>query len=375
VPAPRAWGHDMRKVILTLLLLSAACGLTGCKNWLFDDKNQSTKSQKDDSIVPLIRVDETQGGNGLCVDASTREVIKTQIFKVAKQRVPQAATALDELAKASVVRVDMQAQAQNEIQSVEPTTQNLQNCTGRLTLLLPPAVAADFGGDINLSSDVVYKVRAASQNEAQGEAQTSLAPSPMLYHFKGSESISKALADAALHIPHNDTPQHDARDAPRSTPVPERSKRESQPKPNHPPEHKEKPKPAPAHASRARQEDTNATADSVGLTTRKTHGEQRAGGTTQAAKTTPAKKIDRAPSRCQHISGRVALFICEDAHLQSLDFSVARAYARAHSNAEPEDQAQLASTQRAFLQARDGCHDKACVAVLLQDRLERLARY
>ena len=90
----------------------------------------------------------------LCASSATYDFIKRELFRRAAQLRGSDQAIYDRLAAAAVVRMD------NPVMESEDATTGAVNCSGSLSLDLPPGVAA--GGRTTLMSDVDYTVQQAA---------------------------------------------------------------------------------------------------------------------------------------------------------------------------------------------------------------------
>lgn len=90
----------------------------------------------------------------LCASSGTYDFIKRELFRRAAQLRGSDQAAYDRLASAAVLRMD------NPVMESEDVTTGAVNCSGSLSLDLPPGVAA--GGRTTLMSDVDYTVQQAA---------------------------------------------------------------------------------------------------------------------------------------------------------------------------------------------------------------------
>ena len=91
----------------------------------------------------------------LCSSKQTYDLIKRDLFRRAAQMRGSDQAAFDQLSGYSVIRME------NPVMESQDTTTGAVNCSGSLSLDLPPGVAA-VGGRRTLTSDVDYTVQAAA---------------------------------------------------------------------------------------------------------------------------------------------------------------------------------------------------------------------
>ena len=96
----------------------------------------------------------------LCAGNSTYELIKRELFRRAAQVRGNDQAAYDRLAGYAVARME------NPVEENEDTATGVVNCSGSLSLDLPPGVAV-VGGRRSLMSDVDYSVKAGTGGSAE----------------------------------------------------------------------------------------------------------------------------------------------------------------------------------------------------------------
>lgn len=126
----------------------------------------------------------------ICASSATYGLIKRELFRRAAQLRGNNQAAYDELSTVAVLRME------NPVMESEDTLTGAVNCSGSLSLDLPPGVAA-VGGRTTLMSDVDYKVQPA----ADGSGNVVL--------LKNAEAIIAPLATLArtsqpLQVTQND---------------------------------------------------------------------------------------------------------------------------------------------------------------------------
>ena len=93
----------------------------------------------------------------LCTGQATYDLIKHELFRRAAQLRGTDQAAYDQISGAAVVRMD------NPVMESEDSTTHAVNCSGSLSIDLPPGVAV-VGGRRTLTSDVDYSVQQAADN-------------------------------------------------------------------------------------------------------------------------------------------------------------------------------------------------------------------
>ena len=146
----------------------------------------------------------------LCTGNSTYELIKRELFRRAARVRGSDQAAYDRLAGYAVVRME------NPVEENEDTSTGAVNCSGSLSLDLPPGVAV-VGGRRSLMSDVDYSVRAGTSGSAEltvlKNADSIVTPLATLMRVRETETGSAAnatgneeTAQANLAVPEDQGP-------------------------------------------------------------------------------------------------------------------------------------------------------------------------
>ena len=238
----------------------------------------------------------------LCADKRTYDLIKRELFRRAAQLRGSDQAAFDQLSGYAVVRME------NPVMESEDDSTGAVNCSGSLSLDLPPSVAV-VGGRHTLTSDVDYTIQPA----ADGSGNVVL--------LRNADAIVTPLATLAR------AEQPPAEAAPA---VPEQA-------PTEQPE-----------ANVAASESAN-----------KVVGPQ----TSYAGR--PSFDCSRA-----HSKGEIA--VCSDSGLAALDQNMATQYRQAIGSASPEQKALLQRTRDRFLGYRDRCPNRSCIADAYVGRMREI---
>ena len=152
---PQAQGGDRsgRKLNPTLIALLGGIVLLILLLWLFAggrgaDQDKLTGNQLSSEAAPAPASQEK-----LCASARTYDLIKRDLFRRAAQLRGSDQAAYDSIAAAAVIRME------NPV--MESESQGATNCSGLLSLDLPPGVAV-AGGRRTLTSNMDYSVRQAA---------------------------------------------------------------------------------------------------------------------------------------------------------------------------------------------------------------------
>ena len=240
-----------------------------------------------------------------CASKATYDLIKRELFRRAAQVRGSDQAAFDQLSAHAVVRME------NPVMESEDENTRAVNCSGSLSIDLPPGVAV-VGGRRSLSADVDYAVQPA----ADGSGAVVL--------LRNADAIVTPLATLARVAA---APRPPAADAPAPEPA--------EPALPQPPEAVIVPgptEPAPVRQGQAR----------------------------------PSFNCGAARTR-----GEVA--VCRDAGLASLDRQMAAQFNGAMSRAGPGERALLQRTRGRFLSYRDSCRSDACIADAYRGRMREIS--
>jgi hypothetical protein len=112
-------------------------------------------SNQDKLTNPQVATKAAANPEKLCASNATYDLIKRELFRRAAQLRGTDQAAYDRLSAAAVVRMG------NPVMESQDSSTGAVNCSGSLSLDLPPGVAA-VGGKTTLSSDVDYTVQPAA---------------------------------------------------------------------------------------------------------------------------------------------------------------------------------------------------------------------
>ena len=112
-------------------------------------------SNQDKLTNPQVASSAAASRDKLCATSATYDLIKRELFRRAAQLRGTDQAAYDRLSAAAVVRME------NPVMESQDSSTGAVNCSGSLSLDLPPGVAA-VGGRTTLSSDVDYTVQPAA---------------------------------------------------------------------------------------------------------------------------------------------------------------------------------------------------------------------
>jgi uncharacterized protein YecT (DUF1311 family) len=234
-----------------------------------------------------------QNPDKLCASKATYELIKRDLFRRASQLRGSDQGAYDRLAEFAVVRME------NPVMESNDSATGAVNCSGSLSLDLPPGVAV-VGGRRSLMSDVDYTVQPA----ADGSGNVVL--------LRNADAIVTPLATLAKI----------GEPAPSPVTAPEENAVEP-----------DQQQPDVAQSESANKE--------VG----------------------PRTSYPGRPSYdCDSARSKSEIAVCADGGLSALDVNMAAQYRRALSSASSEQRALLQSTRDRFLGYRDRCPNRQCIA-------------
>jgi hypothetical protein len=244
----------------------------------------------------------------LCASNQTYDLIKHELFRRAAQLRGSDQTAFDQLSAYAVVRME------NPVMESEDNSTGAVNCSGTLSLDLPPGVGI-VGGRRTLTSDVDYTVQPAADGSGNvvllRNADAVIAPLATLARVNQPAPATRAPAPAPE--------QADEAAPPQQQPAP-------------PPE--QQPQPAEPHPS---------------------------------VSSAAHPSFDCAKA---HTKGEKA--VCSDAGLAALDRNMAAQYMRAMSDASGEQKALLRRTRDRFLRYRDRCPNRSCIGDAYVGRMREI---
>ena len=240
-----------------------------------------------------------------CASQSTYDSIKRELFRRAAQVRGSDQAAFAQLAGAAVLRME------NPVLENPDSGDSVLNCSGTLSLDLPPGVAV-VGGRTSLTSDVDYRIQRAADDSGNvvvlGNADAIVTPLATLTRTGSSEAVP-------------------------SEPVPI-------------------PGPAPG-----------ATADVTQPNPPPPNAEQPA----------PPRPVGARPSfDCDNARTKSEIAVCSSAGLAALDRTMSAQYGRAIANASPEQRAALQQTRDRFLRYRDRCPNNACIGDAYTGRMREI---
>lgn len=239
----------------------------------------------------------------LCAAKGTYDLIKRELFRRASELRGSDQAAFDKLAGFAVVRME------NPVMESQDSKTGAVNCSGSLSLDLPPGVAV-VGGRRNLSADVDYVVQQAADGTGPVVMLRNADPiiTPLATLARAGEAPAEAPLDAV-----------EANDAAPDT---------------------DELAPLPAEP---------------------------------AAPAAPAKPAGARPSfNCANAHSKGEIAVCGDAGLAALDRNMAAQFSRSLEAATPDQAALLRRTGERFSAYRDRCPNNACIGEAYTGRMREI---
>lgn len=254
---------------------------------------------------PQVSTEAGASNEKACASKATYDLIKRELFRRAAQLRGSDQAAYDRLSAYAVVRME------NPVMESSDSSTGAVNCSGSLSLDLPPGVAA-VGGRRTLTSDVDYSVQPA----ADGSGSVVL--------LRNGDAIIAPLATLA---------------------------RVSQP------------------ASAETPEVTNDTAPA----TDQPNGEVPPSLEPDSPSLDTTRPVGARPSfNCADARTRGETEVCSDAGLASLDRNMAAQFNRSMAIASPEQRDLLRQTRDRFLRFRDRCSSRQCIGDAYVGRMREI---
>jgi hypothetical protein len=256
----------------------------------------------------------TGGDHGkLCASKATYDLIKGELFHRAAQLRGSDQAAYDKLSAYAVLRME------NPVMESEDSSTGAVQCSGSLSLDLPPGVVA-LGGRRSLMADVDYTVQPAADGSGTAvllrNADAIVAPLATLARV--NQPAPAAIAGAATN---EAAPVKQQLTAP--APVPQVAT------------------PAPPAA-------------------------------TPAPPAPPPAPAARPSFNCANAKRKVETEICSDSGLATLDRNMAGQYSHALDGASPEQRDLLRRTHDRFVRYRDRCPNRQCIGDAYVGRMREI---
>ena len=237
-----------------------------------------------------------------CASKATYDLIKRELFRRAAQVRGSDQSAFDQLSAHAVVRME------NPVMESEDESTGAVNCSGSLSIDLPPGVAV-VGGRRSLTADVDYSVQPAADGSGAvillRNADAIVTPLATLARIAQQPAPVPAPADGTMVEPVDPL-----------APVPA-------------------PQPAPEPSA-------------------------------------PPASAARPSFNCGAARTRGEVAVCRDSGLAALDRQMASQFNGAMAQAGPEERALLQRTRSRFLSYRDSCRSDACIADAYRGRMREI---
>ncbi len=250
-----------------------------------------------------------------CASNETYDLIKREVFRRAAQLRGSDEAAFDQLSAYAVIRME------NPVMESQDNATGAVNCSGTLSLDLPPGVIV-VGGHHTLTSDVDYTI----QQAADGSGTVIL--------LRNADQIIAPLATLARSGPEN---------APVATP------RSSVSNP---------------------QSNTAAPEERPNGVTQSLPAPQPAQRTPLAAAPIPSSA--RPSFDCSRARSRAELSVCSNQGLAALDRNMAAQLGEAMQEANPQQRVLLESTRGRFAAYVDRCPNRSCIASAYVGRMREI---
>jgi uncharacterized protein YecT (DUF1311 family) len=246
----------------------------------------------------------------LCSSNRTYDLIKRELFRRAAQLRGSDQAAFDQLSGYAVVRME------NPVMESQDSSNGAVNCSGSLSLDLPPGIGI-VGGRQTLTADVDYTVQPAA--DASGN----------IVVLRNADSIVSPLATL---------------------------------------ERVNQPSPAVPGTEQGAPAEMNSTAPKQPQATPPQPAQQP-----PSVPASSEASSDRHPSfDCAKAHSKGQLAVCSNAGLAALDRNMAAQYVTAMSTASPSQKELLRRTRGRFMEYRDRCPNRTCIANAYVGRMREI---
>jgi uncharacterized protein YecT (DUF1311 family) len=247
-----------------------------------------------------------------CASKATYDLIKRDIFRRAAEVRGSDAATYDKLANYAALRME------NPVMESQDTSSNAVNCSGSLSIDLPPGLGV-VGGRRTLSADVDYTVQPAADGSGSvvliRNADAIITPLATLARLSEPAAVAPTASTEMNEVTGTE---------PGTLPPSQTQSNMTQPQ--------QQPLPLP-----------------------------------QASSSGARPSFDCANARSK---GEIA--VCSDAGLAALDRNMAAQYARAIAGASPEQAALLRRTRDRFISYRDHCPSRSCIGDAYVGRMREI---
>jgi uncharacterized protein YecT (DUF1311 family) len=300
-----------RRTNWTIIALLAGLALVALMAAYFSTRGNQDQDKLTNSTVATGSPRPTNREK-LCASSATYDLIKRELFRRASQLRGSDEAAFDRLSSVAVVRMD------NPVMESQDTSTGAVNCSGSLSLDLPPGVQV-VGGRRTLSSEVDYTVTMA----ADGSGPVVL--------LKNADAIVTPLATIAQVVPQQGG----------------------------------EPQQAPETDEGTQGEGNPGQAGSG-------QGAQAPAVPQSQQPAAPRPQTARPSFDCASARTRGEVAVCNEAGLAALDRQMAAQYSRAFAVASPEERQILRQTAQRFYAYRDRCTTNACIGDAYTGRMREI---
>jgi hypothetical protein len=313
-------GSDVRRSVrtptwTTLALVGALIILVLGIAYLATSRNPDQDKLTHAQVAPSEPQAKAPTVEKICAANRTYELIKRELFRRAAQLRGSDQAVFDQLSGYSVVRMD------NPVMESEDRSTGAVNCSGTLSLDLPPGVAV-VGGHHTLSSDVDYTVQQAA--DGSGTVVLLRNADPIIAPLATLARVGQQAAPTAAPRPSIASPEGNAA-------APSEQQTAAAP-PLRPPVEQQRRAPAPA----------------------------------------PVPTAAHPSFDCAKARTRGEMAVCSNAGLAALDRNMAAQYGEAMRQATPEQRALLRRTRSRFIEYRDRCPNRSCIGSAYVGRMREI---
>jgi hypothetical protein len=295
----------VQRINWTTIALVAGVGVLALIIAYFASNRNPDQDKLKDAQISQV---QPQDGEKRCASKATYDLIKGELFRRAAQLRGSDQAAFDKLSNYASLR------AENPVMESENEKLGAVNCSGSLSLDLPPGVAV-VGGRHSLMADVDYTIQPA----ADGSGMVAL--------LRNADAIIAPLATLA---------------------------RTEQPKPEE-----------------ATDGETSGTAslESNGVSPEEP---QPTSPASQSSSATNRPQSFRTSFDCTKARSRGEVAVCSDAGLSALDRNMAAQYRRSVALASPDQRTLLRETGERFVRYVDRCSSNACIGEAYVGRMREI---
>lgn len=308
-------GSDVRRSVripnwTTLGLVAGLVILVLLIAYLATSRNSDQDKLSQNEVAQSEQQTKAPAPEKLCASNRTYDLIKRELFRRAAQLRGSDQAAFDQLSGYAVVRME------NPVMESQDSSNGAVNCSGSLSLDLPPGIGI-VGGRQTLTADVDYTVQPAA--DASGNVVV----------LRNADSIVAPLAT----LERVNQPSPTAPGTGQGAPAELNSAAPKQPEAT-PPQPAQQPPSVPA-----------------------------SGG---------ASSGEHPSFDCAKTHSKGQLAVCSNAGLAALDRNMAAQYVTAMSTASPSQKELLRKTRGRFMEYRDRCPNRTCIANAYVGRMREI---